>query len=517
MNLNHVLTKEIFIHNLSLFLRKSTIRFFLALFFWVLWMSFTSFSKGYSQTQLFGLTSEWTTDTIGSIFSYTPSTGVYTTKMVFKQYAKASEPMANLTEGPNGKLYGMSAVGGYAGGGNIFEWDPVTNAYSEKYSFYYNPNTPSGHFPLGSLTYQGGLLYGMTRYGGSNNKGVIFEWNPTTNVYTKRMDFGGLNGEEPYGDLTYYNGKFYGMTRKGGTNGLGVIFEWNPATGIFTKKIDLNWTIGAYPQGNLTFLNGSFYGMTTSGGQYYNGSYGGVIFEWNPTTNVYTNKIALDSIGGNVPYGSLATVNGKFYGMTSEGGTNDLGVIFEWNPTTNVYSKKQDFNGINGALPRGTLSLRNGKFYGITYQGGAAYIPVLYYGEGVIFEWDPATNIYSKKFDMVSSEGYFCFGSLVLSGNKYYGMTKFGGGANKGVIFEWDPTLNVYARKIDLSAFPFGAYPLGDLTLRNNILYGTSKAAGAFNKGTLFEFNPQTNTFYNKISFNGLNGESITEPRPMEE
>ena len=55
----------------------------------------------------------------------------------------------------------------------------------------------------------------------------------------------------------------------------------------------------------------------------------GVIFEYDPITNTYTDKIDLASNTGSYPTGSLAISGGKFYGMTNAGGLNHAGVIFE--------------------------------------------------------------------------------------------------------------------------------------------------------------------------------------------
>jgi len=43
-----------------------------------------------------------------------------------------------------------------------------------------------------------GKLYGMTSSGGSNNSGVLFEFDPATGTYTKKLDFDGSNGSRPY-------------------------------------------------------------------------------------------------------------------------------------------------------------------------------------------------------------------------------------------------------------------------------------------------------------------------------
>ncbi len=113
----------------------------------------------------------------------------------------------------------------------------------------------SGAYPQGSLSISNGKFYGMTTYGGASGVGVIFEWNPATNIYTKKMDFTGINGANPYGSLTLSGGKFYGMATYGGANGIGVIFEWDPATNTYAKLIDLNGDNGGLPYGDLVEYN----------------------------------------------------------------------------------------------------------------------------------------------------------------------------------------------------------------------------------------------------------------------
>lgn len=78
----------------------------------------------------------------------------------------------------------------------------------------------------------------MTANGGLNDKGVIFEWDPATNGYQKKIDFTGSNGANPQGSLTLSGGKFYGMTSNGGLDDVGAIFEWDPSTNVYIKKKD---------------------------------------------------------------------------------------------------------------------------------------------------------------------------------------------------------------------------------------------------------------------------------------
>ena len=182
----------------------------------------------------------------------------------------------------------------------------------------------------------------MTTSGGTSNFGVLFEYDPATGVYTKKLDFdGAANGRYPYGSLAPGgSGKLYGMTYSGGTSYFGVLFEYDPATGVYTKKHDFEGAAnGRYPRGSLALGgNGKLYGMTNQGGTFYSG----VLFEYDPATGGYTKKLDFDgAANGSYPFSSLAASgNGKLYGMTISGGTSNSGVLFEYYPATGVYTKK---------------------------------------------------------------------------------------------------------------------------------------------------------------------------------
>jgi len=80
---------------------------------------------------------------------------------------------------------------------------------------------------MGSLTYGGGRLYGMTDEGGNNYFGCIFNVQTNGNGYTDLLDFDGQTypqGETMEGSLTYSNGIAYGTSFEGGIAQEGNVF-----------------------------------------------------------------------------------------------------------------------------------------------------------------------------------------------------------------------------------------------------------------------------------------------------
>jgi len=186
----------------------------------------------------------------------------------------------------------------------------------------------------------------MTSVGGANNLGVLFQYNPTTNAYTKKVDFAGTaNGSGPVGSLIQASdGKLYGMTKLGGAHNSGIIFQYDPTTNIFTKKIDLTGTSGAaighMPTGSLMVANdGKMYGVT--------GGYP-ILFQYDFINNIYTYKVNLPP----TPEGYLLQAsNGNLYGTSIYGGVNGKGTIYEYNYVANTLTITTDFNSTIANFP----------------------------------------------------------------------------------------------------------------------------------------------------------------------
>jgi uncharacterized repeat protein (TIGR03803 family) len=494
----------------------------------------------------------------GSIFEWDPTTNIYKLRFHFDEYITGYFPFGRLTQAGNGKLYGVAQYGGKNHCGTIFEWDPVSGVFTvvsdfdpattleypvgalvlanngklygmcegrfPNYDAIYeiDPNTNtlskklefntsvSGYIPQGSfIKGNNGKLFGMTAYGGSFENGLIFEWDPVSNRIVKKADLKGVHGYiiTPNSISQTADGRFYGMYNIGGYDNSGSLFECDTTSAAYTEKFSFNSdTEGRSPKGDLVLAgNGKLYGMTSYGGVYDDG----VIFEIDTATNKYIKKFDFkqDTTGGN-PSGSLMVAkNGKLYGMTDNGGKNDDGVLFEWDPATNKYSIKSEFEDRSrGMGPKSRLiEGSNHVLYGVSQNGGIHYSDGRrYYSFGVLFEYDPVSNSFSKKHDFDYERGYFPSGApLIATDGKLYGQTITGGSHEGGVIYSWDPLTSIYTVKYD---FFYYNYPQGSLVQAGNgKLYGLTSGDGVNSKGVLYEFDPVNSKYTVKVNFDGSN------------
>jgi uncharacterized repeat protein (TIGR03803 family) len=191
----------------------------------------------------------------------------------------------------------------------------------------------------------------MTNIGGTAGSGALFEYDISINTFKNLKNFITTDGTGPEGDLLQAsNGKLYGMTRNGGANGDGVLFEFDLTTSTYTKLMDFISVIGRAPTGSLIQAkNAKLYGLTWLGGV----NDLGTLFEYDITTNTYTKKFDFDGADhGKSPKGKLIQAsNDKFYGTTFQGGLNGLGTLFEYDLATNILTKKQDM----GSFGTGTV------------------------------------------------------------------------------------------------------------------------------------------------------------------
>ena len=464
---------------------------------------------------------------IGSsaIFEFDLSTEIKTLRYTFPSNGIDGNEHQGLISASNGKLYGTAKTGGIGvsssnlGYGVLYEFDLTTNVFTKKYDFY---NDNSGMVkPTGTLVEApDGILYGFVLDNILYEGGRIFSYSPASGTVTEKFMFANSsNGKHPQNRVTKAaNGVFYCTSKFGGYYKGGTIVGFNPTLpqdhyqsfGVMGSfgPLEAAPSVGAHPEGGITLApNGKMYGITSSGGTY---GYG-TIHETQPGTGVNTGNGSTSvkyhfptqhSVEGSKCELTVSS-NGKLYGMTSVGGANNLGTIYEYTTSPATVTTVFSFNGANGSTPYASLvESSSGKMYGMTYAGGTN-------GHGVIFEFNPATSTVIKLFDFNNaSTGSAPRGNLIQASNgKLYGMTSAGGSNAQGVLFEFNLTTSTFTKRADFNSLTSGANPYGSLYQSpNGKLYGTAYTGGANNLGTLFEFDPATNTLTKKLDFNGTNG-----------
>ena len=162
----------------------------------------------------------------GSMFAVDAS-GTMTTLHVFDG-SDGAIPDARLALGRDGRLYGTTSsrggtdtTGRFTGPGTVFAID-ADGGFTTLHRF----NRADGELPLGGLVEApDGRLYGTTYHGGALNKGTVFAIDGVGN-FTSVHEFSGADGALPWGDLILgRDGHLYGAASAEGPTGGGALYR----------------------------------------------------------------------------------------------------------------------------------------------------------------------------------------------------------------------------------------------------------------------------------------------------
>jgi uncharacterized repeat protein (TIGR03803 family) len=332
-------------------------------------------------------------------------------------------------------LYGMTSSGGVRTNGVLFKVDTSGSGFQvvhsfNGYSFINDTGAPKddGAFAIGTPVLIGSTLYGMTQFGGSNGFGTVFKVNTDGSGFQVLHHFGGVNdGYAPDGSLAFDGTFLYGMTQSGGNSALasiGVLFRIN--TNGANYLILRNFTVG--------------------------------------------------NNGASTPLGSPLVAGSVIYGMTSLGGPLNQGAIFSINTNGSGYQVLHNFTGVvtDGAHPQGSLTLSGSTLFGMTKDGGSNNV-------GAAFKMDISGSGYTNIHNFAITEGWAPYGDLTISGSTLYGMTR-NGSVSGPVAFQVDTNGNGYQVLHNFqfpATFTDGSLPAGSLLLINSNLFGMCTLGGS--------------------------------------
>jgi len=379
--------------------------------------------------------------------------------------ADGANPAAGLVMDRGGRLYGTSSAGA-AGFGTVFKLAPSGSGstFSPLYAF---TGGADGATPMAALTFgPDGGLYGTTTYGGSlslctyvvdNGCGVVFELRPPASFprtaftpwgETVLYAFNNTQGAWPFGEVIFDSqGNLYGTTYTGGlhsgagtgggcfANACGTVYELSPSNGSWnlSREALLSADTSSNPVSGLAMdQQGALYGVAS-----YTGPSGyGTLLRLTPSGSSFALDILtvfLSQEGGNVYSTPVLDAVGNLYDGNPGVHGEFMGEVFSIN-SLGGYSSLFSFTPGDG--PYGDLMMdTHGNLYGTTEVGGA-------HNYGSVFKLTPGNGgwMYTDLHDFQQAEGCNPLGKILVDGNgNLYGTTSRCGANQLGSVWEITP------------------------------------------------------------------------------
>lgn len=335
-----------------------------------------------------------------------------------------------------------------------------------------------------------GALYGVSVEGGMGF-GTAFRVAPGGAVSVLYVFDGAAGGSRPYGRLLKLDdGSFYGTTSSGGAYGGGTIYRISPA-GELTVQVSFRAKgVGPrFPISGLTRgLDGEFYGTSADGGPYPSGSggNGGSIFRFRPATGQVTVLHGFQYAEGVGPSSELvAASDGALYGTTTNNGSVGGGSVYRWT-AAGVFEVLEFFDAgtLSGTpSPSGLVQAKEGWLYGVTANGEG--------NDGVrgsIFRVSLAGVVETiHNFYPGDAAGEYPLAGLVQAGGRLYGSTSAGAAGGRGAVFQIGPSGQVTPVHAFAADGREGRDVRAALGLASDgALYGVATRGGRNDAGVLF-------------------------------
>ena len=379
----------------------------------------------------------------------------------FGERGDGENPQAGVVFDQAGNLYGTAALGAVDGNGVVYSLTPPddgTVPWTESVLHKFQ-GQPDGAVPVCSLVFLSGDLFGTTEEGGTHNMGTVFQVRPPSELGGNAKgrvlySFGSVAGDGmvPNAGLLPAHPGFYGVTRDGGANGRGTVFQVTPpggGGGNWNETILYNFTSsgdGSFPSSDLIMdEQGNLYGATLVGGA----NDLGAIYQLSPPASeggAWTETVifSFSGIDGTLPFGRLQFDEaGALYGTTTSGGSGQAGTVFKLTPQSQpglpwTQSVLYNFSGgRDGGSPfAGVIFGNKGRLFGTASTGGNGRPDP----GGVIFRLDPPENEGDPWTERVlhafgGPDGFRSLSRLVRRGGAMYGTTSAGGLNGTGTVF----------------------------------------------------------------------------------
>lgn len=163
--------------------------------------------------------------------------------------------------------------------------------------------------------------------------------------------------------------------------------------------------------------------------------------------------------------------------------------MLAFNPSNNSLSLINSFSSATGINPQSLTSIGGGLFYGTTASGGDS-------GNGVIFSFDSATGAITTLASFDGANGTTASGALTPGpGGLFFGTAALGGDNGTGTIYSFNPATNTITLLASFDGSG-GGHTTGEQSYAaltaapDGTFYGTASTGGTSGNGTVFAFDP---------------------------
>lgn len=287
------------------------------------------------------------------------------------------------------------------------------------------------------------------------------------NVWTQKTNYGGVSRDGAFafslGSLGYIGG--------GNNNGSfkNDLWEYNPTTNAWTQKANVP---------SNEYLASSF----TIGSKAYVGcgyNTGNAFYEYDGTANAWTAKASMPGTARYITMGfSIGTKGYCGTGYNPNNPYNSFSDFYEFDPVANTWTAK-------ASMPGGNRSYAVGFSIGSRGYAGTGNIN----GNAVrdFYEYDPAGDVWTAKANIGTINRLQSFG-IALNGKGYVGGG--GQGNDPNGFYEYDATTNTWTAKANIPVSRAGAV---GFAIGSKLYIGTG--------GDPFDNNYSSSTYYYRKDF----------------
>jgi hypothetical protein len=264
-----------------------------------------------------------------------------------------------------------------------------------------------------------GKMYGITKYGGTFNNGVLYEFDPFSNEFAVKVNFKDEFGIEPITQLCLSkNGKIYGATSKGGVFGDGTFFSFEPNSEEFKVILNYNNVDGFYYP--LFIFENEFQTFQLFN---FNINFGRIVsYYYDENRNEYSINKIYNNPDAFMDYIVKSKVSDKYYFLSTLYNQTNTGILFEFDSQKKIFSEIRKFKQeeVMSVLPNSLVTDNEGNLYFSSYHSG-------FYNKGSLFKFNTSNGELVKLYDFNPADNmttstlefhdHYLYGAIMNSNN----------------------------------------------------------------------------------------------------